>query len=1216
MGNETGPAHMRILNPLLDAIFNPGEKSPLRNTLSELASAHSDFSILVPPTSVLLNCTDFSSQSLRELCYTNDEFVKSHIIRTTSASPAPVTPVAKQHSLIYSTMNGRQILLKNKAVFSGKGFKKSVRVRVTGVGHFVAFSSLFRKGACVSLIYIEASLYGPQPAVEQPQKDAMALHRLAGTSSKHQQIGFEELLRKFPLLSKTMSPSFYSLFHHNNREFQALRTHGKLSLAETKQLFELLVHRATQVVQNAVNIDSADGDHTYNLLQSLSMQNPGMDMNRLVHEYVELHMYDRVWSSIVSQYSNAAPGERIDDWESPKIVLTHDLYRDLSCLSLNQLDIPVTDPWDLNVLHRRVADAIKVFSALAGPNVTNQRQKIAVIKDTVSTLTTDTKHTFSGPVIDADTLIGLLIMVVVHSKVPNLECHLFYIRHFGLSHQIDDPSSAGSEDDLGFMSYILSNIDAVIFHLHDSGTVSENGHLADMSSASAKNYKFWYAIQKQDIKTLETFLDAVGGEYEAMELPRQHVLRSRNIHGESSFHLAIRTRNPHIFSMLLRKTEPWIFLEDFIFDKNTSTNQTLLMTALQEEVPEITCELLDLLLGSMTYEEQCLYFNAKDTSGRTAGHYLSHDLAALDRIGHLIDWEAKDANSHTPLFSMCRCYDHAEYEKLVQKAFMFVMAKHPSAFITYDTHTDKAGNTLLHALARAVPETKMLSEPRVLVNVNEINHKGVTPAALSVRYNRVENLKCIFRDPRLIFDHEEPNYCYNLMDYYSFSASKSLSGPNEEFSRIEACVAKKYFDEYYPLQNSIEIGFVNARYDVSISDWNVNIFHRRSKAGMAVASKYIPLDKLRLFYMIYRQSSTMSFFPSEDVFWMNYLRGKPTLPICAKYKSNRMLEHLSMFFALANFLRQDAKKVFLKTFARCCKDSSASGLEMMKEAAIARENARNAAGDIKLSHANVSEILYFIEFSVADLLKYRSLLSQLNQYTALGAVRQNDARGVTDHFFRNISGLGLKNDDDICEARRIDSPYLELQRYVAWIEMCADELLSRCRQVTEKARKWEDTYTRIKSINADIHKFEGLVIPLKPETPSAEAGNDGSTPTNGERSISRRSTLSLEEIPAEESHEEVSFFSFGIIDSKKSRYKKLVLAKSEQVKLLMDLNVDLKLEHEALAAEISQFLEYRTGALKFGIKQFTRKSLVSLRNRHYELSKLLCGARKRPNNAG
>ncbi|GEQ66980.1 hypothetical protein JCM33374_g643 [Metschnikowia sp. JCM 33374] len=1067
MSNEPRLAQVRLYNPLLDALFNPREKSPLKNTIHELAQANSDFCILVPPAYVLQNCTDFSKQRLSDLCYTNEEFVRSHIIRTASASPTSMSPVSKQTSLIYSTVNGKQILLKNKAIFTGKGFKNSVRVRVVSVGHFVAVSPCYRKGSIFALIYIEASLYGPEPCLESPSKDVMALPRSPIINHQYPTIGFEELLRKFPVLSKTMSPSFYTLFHHNNREFLALRTHKKLPLNEIQQLFDLLVQRASQIVQNTVNADTADGERAYNILRSLSSQNPGLDMNRLIHEYVELNMYDHIWSSLVYQYNDVAPGEPIDDPESPKTVLTQALYRDLSCLSLNQLDIPVVDPWDLNILHRRVADAIKIFATLSGPNITNQRHKITIIKETVSTLTADATDAFSGPVIDADTLIGLLIMVVVHSKVPNLECHLFYIRHFGISHHKTDPKAAYSpEDDLGFMSYILSNIDAVIFHLHDSGQTSDNGdtsdngHLAEMSAASAKNYKFWYAIQKQDIGAVENFLDAVEVEFSDKELPKQHVLRSRNINGESCFHLAIRTRNHHLFSMLLDRTEPWILVEDLIFDKNTSTNQNLLMTALQEEVPEIINDLIDVLVSSCTPQEQILYLNAKDINGRSVGHYLSHDLAALDRLGHLINWEAKDLNSHTPLFTLCRHYDHPNYKDLVRKGFGLVMKANNSDLISYDAHTDKAGNTLLHALARAIPESQLLSQPRVLVDVNEMNNKGVTPAALFVRYNRVENLETLFNDVRLIFDLEEPKYCYNLMDYYSFSASKSLSGPNEEFSRIESCVADKYFHEYYPAENNMEIGFVNARYDGHSSDWSVNTFHCKSKAGKFVASKYISMDKLRYFYKVQKHLAPMSFLPSEEVFWANFPRGKITAPICSKYKSNRFLEHFSMFFALSNYLRCDARKQFLRTFARCCKEENVSGLDVMNEVSIAKEAARNAAGDVKLSHSNVQEILYFVEYTISDLSKYRSVLYQLNRVAALGAAKQNDLRNVTDQFFHNIDGLGIKKSDDIMQFRRIDCPYLELQKYTGWIESCVDEMLSKCGHMIQKVRVWEETTVR------------------------------------------------------------------------------------------------------------------------------------------------------------
>ncbi|OBA22137.1 hypothetical protein METBIDRAFT_39900 [Metschnikowia bicuspidata var. bicuspidata NRRL YB-4993] len=1208
MGNDKAPAHVRIHNPLLDALFNADEKTPFKNTIHELAQAHSDFSILVPPASVLLNCTDLARQRLVELCYTNEEFVRSHIIRTTSASPAPVTPVSKQYLLIYSTMNGKQILLKNKAVFTGKGFRNSLKVAVVSVGHFVSFSPPFPQGCSFSLIYIEASLYGPQPAVDTPPKDLLALKNTPDPKAQHRVGDFAEWLRKHPILAKTMLPSFHALFHHHNRDVELLRTQRKMPLTQIKRLFDRLVQAASQIVQSAVNADTSEGERTYDLLQSLLARGPGLDMNRMIHEYVELNMYKQVWLLLVYQYKDAVPGERIDDLECPRTVLTHALYDDLACLSLNQLDVPVTAPWDLNILHRRVADAINIFATLSGPNVASQRLKIAVIKETVLTLTADATHVFSGPVIDADTLIGLLIMVVVHSKVPNLEAHLFYMRNFGFSLQGPEGNAPhGTDEDWGFMSYILSNIDAVIFHLHGSG---DSGHLAEMSLASAKNYRFWYAIQKQDVDTVEAFLDSVEQEFSGKELPKQHVLRSRNINGESCFHLAIRTRNHHIFSMLLNRTEQWILLEDLIFDKNTTTNQNLLMTALEEEVPEIVCELIDVFLASATREEQALYFNSRDANGRSVGHYLSHDLSALDRLGMLIDWEARDSSSHTPLFSFCRCYDHPQYEQLVAKAFRFVMSKTTLGLISYDAHTDRAGNTLLHALARGLPESRLLSEPRVLMNVNQMNHKGVTPVALYVRYNRLANLENIFRDPRLVFDIEEPKYCYNLMDYYSFSASKSLGGQNEEFLKIERCVAEKYFGEYYPRGNSIQIGFVNARYDGASSDWTINTFHCRLNSNGTFVSKYIPLEKIRQFYKLVQLESSMSFLPPEEIFWMNFVRGKTTVPICSKYKSNRMLEHLSMFFALSNYLRADRRKQFLRLFAKCCKDDSALGLDLLNGISIKRESARNAVGDVTLSESNIQEIVYFVEYSIADLSKYRRVLSDLNTLTALAIVRQNDTRNVTDQFFCNISGLGRSHQDGSTEFRRLDGPYLELQKYIGWIEQCTGELIAKCNSVIEKTGRWRETYSKIKEMNSDLHKFEDLVLPhMSQNAPDNSESVDSAPSAMSDSSMSRRNTLSLGEMPLEEDPEDGFFFSFGLIDSKKSRYRKLVLAKSEEVKKLMDLNVDIKIVHEALAAEISQFLEYRSGALKFGIRQFTNRSLVLLRNRHFELSKLLYGTR-------
>ena len=66
------------------------------------------------------------------------------------------------------------------------------------------------------------------------------------------------------------------------------------------------------------------------------------------------------------------------------------------------------------------------------------------------------------------------------------------------------------------------------------------------------------------------------------------------------------------------------------------------MCALIEETDyKIIDDLVDIILNNATLEEQTMYFNMTDISGRSVGHYLFHNYKLISKIGHLIDWEKR-----------------------------------------------------------------------------------------------------------------------------------------------------------------------------------------------------------------------------------------------------------------------------------------------------------------------------------------------------------------------------------------------------------------------------------------------------------------------------------------------------------------------------------------------------------------------------------------------
>lgn len=1203
--------HLPLLyNPLLNSIFNNPihEKSTLKSTIQELGLAHNDYAILVPPAHILQECRDDSAQKLLDSCYNNDDFVRSHIIKIKVAFSATTAPGSKVQLIIYNTMNGKQVLIKNRMAYTGKGFKKSMKLSIVDVGQFRSFCDYFPKGSRFLVLYIEDTLFGHKvQKPSEPKKEEIP-------GSKNQtligsDVTFERILRTFPVLSEAMSEHFYVLFHHNNRQFQRLRTRRRMPLETISDDFKAVVSETNSIVTNCMFSSTTKGDKAYTIVNAILKEYPHLDMDTLIHEYVELNIYDTVWLQLVFQYHNYKPEDDVGGEEAPLLLLTPALYKDLSCLSLNQLEIPAEEPWIMNVLYKRVSDAIDTFSKLSDPTNSSRSLKVKIVTDTMKILTEGAKSEDTKTrniVIDADTLIGLSIMVVVHSKVPNLEAHIFYVRHFDVTRHFLT-GSADEANESGILNYMLSNFEAVIYHLSNGEL---NLHLEEMSQVSTLNYQFWSAIQKKNTSLVSKLLDEVNEEYGDQSLPKNHFLRSRNIHGESCFTFAIRSRNSDIFRMLISRTEHWILFEDLVFDMNTSSEQNLLMLALQEEAHDIAMCIIHTFRDTASREEQYLYYNSRDINGRTVGHYLSHDIEALELIGNLIDWKVKDNNSYTPLLSLCRCYDHHDYQTLIQKAFECV-ANNQKGYITYDDHIDKSGNTLLHVIAKDIKSSGLLSEGKSLIDVNRFNKKYLLPVGVFIRYNRLENLQCLFKDRRLIFDLEDPQNFYNILDYYSFSASRAQNGNLQAIVDIRREVVLKLFSHYFPTKLVIEFGAMNARYDGNIKDWMVNIVYKDSAdsvipftskimnnlADKSVGTRYVPLNQVRQFVKILKIASPLSFAVNPEVFWVNFPGGSAIIPFCSKFRTNRALEHLNLLFLSMNFHSRSSQTAFLQCFKLCCRNEPILVLDFMNDFAHKQEVEKTGVGEVKLSPQKIDEIEYFLNYSKEDLSKYKRQISRLSKLVAVGGVKQCDFRTIFDRFLTALPEVSLSELESGKEARTIDATYHTFESFIMWIEVCVTELLKNCGLVDEKLNRWRQSYARIKEINAELHRFEEQIVVHR-----EEEGNDGPG------TISRRSTMSLDAISLEDEESKSTFF--GLIDNKKSRYRKILFSKAEEVQKVMDLNVEIKMDHETIAAEISQFLAFRSGFMTFAIKQFTNSALVLLRHRHYEMTKALHKTRK------
>ena len=115
----------------------------------------------------------------------------------------------------------------------------------------------------------------------------------------------------------------------------------------------------------------------------------------------------------------------------------------------------------------------------------------------------------------------------------------------------------------------------------------------------------------------------------------------------------------------------------------------------------------------------------------------------------------------------------------------------------------------------------------------------------------------------------------------------------------------------------------------------------------------------------------------------------------------------------------------------------------------------------------------------------------------------------------------------------------------------------------------------------------------------------------GESYTSRsNSSLSIPQIPEEELEEDRGFYRILLVQAK-TKYKKLIVDKSEAVKNIMKLNTEIKWAHEIIASEISNFLKFRTEFLRFGIKRYINEEVKNLKQRNVELSKVLYNIKHR-----
>ncbi|KAJ8122538.1 hypothetical protein O1611_g9813 [Lasiodiplodia mahajangana] len=427
--------------------------------------------------------------------------------------------------------------------------------------------------------------------------------------------------------------------------------------------------------------------------------------------------------------------------------------------------------------------------------------------------------------VNADTLVSLLLFVVIRAGVKNLQARLLYMKHFIF---IDDVDS-------GEMGYALSTFEAVLSYLF--------GDSSSLRRASRRNKALWDAAAKGDLDELKRVMDgsanAIEDEFVSSPISSHapsvnwsmfkgssrrsslvltptesysqgsglsHVFpfqnkssddipaipvkrikrvamdtRSMSSSSEFSYHsraesivtlgsgiegdtsverlcqtqdsfgesipmMAIQNERPAVLKYLLSLED--YFPRAMVLEDTNNDDTSLLNAAIQLGHTELIDIILDFVMASTSELQMRKYFALQDVRGRSVAHYLFHAPALIPRIGKHLPWKQKDKNGQTPLFALCRSYDHPDYANMVQTGLeAATIAQGDGQPLHLDDHVDGKGNTLLHIVNDPQLAVKILLHCDV--DVNATNEKKFTALMVASKYGRFDMVRVLYSDPRV-----------------------------------------------------------------------------------------------------------------------------------------------------------------------------------------------------------------------------------------------------------------------------------------------------------------------------------------------------------------------------------------------------------------------------------------------------------------------------------
>ncbi|KAM3075957.1 hypothetical protein ACMFMG_006531 [Clarireedia jacksonii] len=242
-----------------------------------------------------------------------------------------------------------------------------------------------------------------------------------------------------------------------------------------------------------------------------------------------------------------------------------------------------------------------------------------------------------------------------------------------------------------------------------------------------------------------TTIDSTGSGIEG-DTSIQRLSQTEDSSGESVLMMAVQHERPEALRYLLS-------LHDYypiraVLEDTNNEGTTLLSAAVQLGHTELINTILDFVYRAASELVVIGYLSRQDNNGRSVAHFLFNYPDLISRVGRLLPWRQKDKNGQTPLFALCRSYDHSRYRFMVESAIMAATASQGDGQpLHLDDHVDLKGNTLLHIAND--PQIALQLLLRCDSDVNATNEKKFTPLMVASKYGRLEMVRALFGDPRV-----------------------------------------------------------------------------------------------------------------------------------------------------------------------------------------------------------------------------------------------------------------------------------------------------------------------------------------------------------------------------------------------------------------------------------------------------------------------------------